>query len=64
MFLSLAQSPSLQSYVSKAASLSGHLDIQECMRYRPDMRKMFIRDFGLVPGENEEQWTARRNPLA
>ncbi|HEY5235965.1 MAG TPA: prolyl oligopeptidase family serine peptidase [Rhabdochlamydiaceae bacterium] len=63
MFLSLAKSPALQQYVSKAASLSGLLDIQECMRYRPDMRKMFIRDFGLVPGENEEQWTARRNPL-
>lgn len=63
MFLSLAKFPALQQRVSKAASLSGLLDIQECIRYRPDMRRMFTRDFGLVPGENEEQWIAKRNPL-
>ena len=63
MFLALARSPSLQNIISKAVSLSGLLDIRECMRYRPDMRQMFIRDFGLIPDQNEEEWIAMRNPI-
>jgi len=63
MFLALGRSPFLQQQVTKAASLSGLLDIEECMLYREDMRKMFIRDFGLIPGENEENWIHLRNPI-
>ena len=63
MFLALGRSTYLQQQISKAASLSGMLDIRECMLYREDMRRMFKRDFGLIPGENEEKWIALRNPL-
>lgn len=63
MFLSLNRSISLQHQVTKAVSLSGLLDLQECMNDREDMREMFIDDFGLEPGKNEDQWVASRNPL-
>lgn len=63
MFLALSRSIPLQYKVSKAVSLSGLLDLQECMAYRDDMRKMFIRDFGLNPEENEAAWIAYRNPI-
>ncbi len=64
MFLALGRSPFLQDKVTKVASLRGHLDIRECMRFREDMRSMFIEDFGLIPEENEEEWIDRRNPIA
>ncbi len=64
MFLALSRSTSLQYKVTKAVSLSGLLDLQECMAYRDDMRAMFIRDFGLDPENNEEAWVAYRNPIA
>ncbi len=64
MFLALNRSLPLQYKITKAVSLSGLLDLQECMAYREDMRKMFIRDFGLVPEKNEEAWVAYRNPIA
>lgn len=63
MFLALGRSRSLQQQVTKAVSLSGLLDIEECMLYREDMKKMFIRDFGLIPGQNEEDWIRLRNPI-
>lgn len=63
MFLALNRSISVQSKVTKAVSLSGRLDLQECMVYREDMRKMFIRDFGLEPEKNEAAWIAYRNPI-
>ena len=63
MFLALERSPFLQSIVTKAASLSGLLDIRECMLYRNDMRRMFISDFGLIPEKNEENWIAQRDPI-
>jgi dipeptidyl aminopeptidase/acylaminoacyl peptidase len=63
MFLALGRSPCLQQQISKAASLSGMLDIRECMLHRADMRNMFMRDFGLVPEENEDKWVALRDPL-
>lgn len=63
MFLALGRSPFLQSLVTKAASLSGLLDIRECMRDSEGLRKMFITDFGLIPGKNEEAWIAERNPI-
>ncbi|HEY2811177.1 MAG TPA: hypothetical protein VGJ00_07315 [Rhabdochlamydiaceae bacterium] len=63
MFLALGRSSFLQNYVSRAASLSGVLDMPAWMRHREDVRHMFVRDFGLIPGVNEEQWIQRRNPL-
>jgi len=62
MFLALNKSVSLQAQVTKAVSLSGLLDLQECILSREDMKKMFSEEFGLVPGQ-EEEWMACRNPL-
>lgn len=64
MFLALSRSIPLQYKITKAVSLSGLLDLQECMVYREDMRKMFIRDFGLDPEKNEDAWIAYRDPIA
>lgn len=63
MILALSRSPLLQYQVTKAASLSGLLDIRECMANREDMKRMFIRDFGLDPS-NEDEWISQRDPLA
>lgn len=63
MFLALSRSIPLQYKVTKAVSLSGLLDLRECMAYREDMRKMFIRDFGLNPEKHEDAWIAYRNPI-
>ena len=63
MFLALYRSPSLQNQITKAVSLSGLLDMRECMAYREDMKKMFIENFGLVPGENDNEWIDLRDPL-
>lgn len=62
MFLALGRSPYLQTKVTKAVSLSGLVDMRECMAYREDMKEMFIADFGLDPENNEVEWIARRNP--
>lgn len=64
MFLALSRSIPLQYKITKAVSLSGLLDLEECMAYREDMRTMFIRDFGLDPEKNENDWIAYRNPIA
>lgn len=63
MFLALNRSPSIQQQVTKAVSLSGLLDLHACMVEREDMRSMFIKDFGLEPEQNEEEWVKSRNPL-
>lgn len=62
MFLSLKRSPFLQAQITKVASLSGLLDMRECINDREDMKRMFIEDFGLVPGKNEEEWIQYREP--
>ncbi len=63
MFLALARFPQLQQQITKAASLSGLLDLEECMLYREGMKNMFVREFGLNLGENKEEWVRRRNPI-
>ena len=63
MFLALSRSAALQKQVTKAVSVSGLLDLQECMTDHKDMRRMFINDFGLDPGQNEKMWVAHRNPI-
>lgn len=63
MFLALEQSMFLQSYFDKAVSLSGLMDLQVTMDTRPDMKNMFIRDFGLMLDHNKETWLNNRNPL-
>lgn len=63
MFLALGRSFWLQNQVEKAVSLSGMLDINESLKYRQDMKKMFEEDFGLIPNKNEAEWIKLRNPL-
>lgn len=63
MFLALARFPELQMRFAKAVSLSGILDMHQCIAMRPDMKKMFIRDFGLIENVNEEEWINARDPL-
>lgn len=63
ILLALNRSASLQRQVTKAVALCGLLDLQECMEDREDMREIFIKDFGLEPGKNEEAWVAHRNPI-
>ena len=63
MFLSLARFPELQTYFSKAISLSGLLDMEEAIESRRDMKEMFIEAFGLIEGVNEEDWISYRNPI-
>ena len=63
MFLALGRSPFLQQQITKVASLSGILDIEEGMHDRKDMRDRFIENFGLIPWENEESWLNLRNPI-
>jgi predicted esterase len=63
MFLSLARFPELQTRFSKIVSLSGLLDLRQCMAFRPEMEEMFIEDFGLIKGVNEEEWIDKRDPL-
>ncbi|MBA2727278.1 MAG: prolyl oligopeptidase family serine peptidase [Parachlamydiaceae bacterium] len=62
-FLSLGRFPSLQKIIHKVCSLSGLVDMNECIRDRNDMKQMFINDFGLLPNENEEEWVRHRNPI-
>ncbi len=63
MFLAMSRSPWLQHQITKAASLSGLLDLRECITDREDMRTMFIADFGFIPGKNEDAWIRHRDPL-
>lgn len=63
MFLALGRYPELQGRFTKIAALSGLLDLRATMADRPDMKQMFIEDFGLIEGVNEEEWIAQRDPL-
>lgn len=62
LFLALARFPELQSHFSKIVSLSGLLDMRQCIAERAEMEEMFINDFGLKKGY-EEDWIKKRNPL-
>ncbi len=63
MFLTLDRFPELQNRLTKIVSLSGVLDIQQWVFTRPDMKKRFIEDFGLIEGVNEEEWINWRDPI-
>lgn len=63
LFLALARYPHLQKRVDKIISLSGLLDMEETLRFREDMLEMFVKKYGLVPGSNEKEWVARRDPI-
>lgn len=63
MFLALARFPELQNRFAKVVSLSGMLDMRECLATRPDMEEMFIQEFGFTKDENEEEWINTRDPL-
>ncbi len=64
MFLALTRFPELQTYFSKVVSLSGLLDMNASIASRPDMAELYIDEFGLQPDVNQEEWIAKRNPLA
>ncbi len=63
MFLFLSRYPEMQSQFAKIVSLSGILDIRQYIRERPDMKTMFIQDFGLIEKGNLDEWADRRDPL-
>jgi len=63
MFLALARFPELQQRFNKIISLSGLLDLRQMILTRPDMKKMFIDDFGLKQGIHDEAWINQRDPL-
>lgn len=63
MFLTLHRFPELQDYFAKAVSLSGLVNLRICVEERPDMKQMFIEDFGLIENENEEDWINYRDPM-
>ncbi|MDN3507006.1 MAG: prolyl oligopeptidase family serine peptidase [Simkaniaceae bacterium] len=63
MFLALQRSTYLQTYFDKAVSLSGPMDLRITIEKRTDMKNMFIQDFGLTPGENEDDWLNYRSPI-
>ncbi len=63
MFLALGRFPELQTRFTKIISLSGLLDMRDCIASRSDMEEMFISDFGLEKGVNEEEWINKRDPI-
>lgn len=63
MFLALARFPELQNRFSKVVSLSGMLDMHQCIASRSDMKEMFVKDFGLEKRVNEDAWIDKRDPL-
>ncbi len=63
MFLALARFPELQYKVDKVVALSSVLDLRQLMKDRPDMKEMFIKEFGLVEGHHGEQWINFRDPI-
>ncbi len=63
MFLALQRSVYLQSYFDKAVSLSGPMDLRTTIKTREAMRTMFVDDFGLKPGVNEEERLSFRSPI-
>ena len=63
MLLALQRFPFLQSYFDKGVSLSGVMDLHITIAKREGMRQMFVNDFGLVLGENQETWLDFRSPV-
>jgi dipeptidyl aminopeptidase/acylaminoacyl peptidase len=63
MFLALSRFPELQTLFSKVVSLTGISDMRQCIASRSDMEEMFVEDFGLEKGVNEEEWINKRDPL-
>lgn len=63
MFLALARFPKLQARISKIVSYGGLLDVRESIHSRPELKQMFIDEFGLEEGVNDEAWINQRDPL-
>lgn len=63
MFLALTRFPELQQRFRKIVSLSGILDMRQCIMSRSDMRQMFTNQFGFQEGVNDEEWINKRDPL-
>lgn len=63
MLLALQRFPHLQSYFEKAVALSAPTDLSVTISTRESMKRMFINDFGLVPGKNDQEWIDYRSPI-
>ncbi len=62
MFLALQRHTYLQKYFDKCVSLTGLHDISTVIKYRPGMKTMFVRDFGLTD-EHDSVWINHRSPV-
>lgn len=62
MFLFLERYPEMQDYFQKVVGLSGLYDLELLHDSRPDMIKMFKKDFGLT-AKNAKDWFAYRSPI-
>ncbi len=63
MFLALQRYPFIQAYFNKAICVSGFMDLYDTISNREDMKNMFINDFGLTFGINDEEWLKYRSPI-
>lgn len=63
LFLTLGRYPELQKMFKKAVSLSGLLDLKQTLVDRPDLKEMFINDYGLIEGHDDQEWIQKRDPM-
>lgn len=63
MFLALARFPEIQKMFQKVVSLSGLTNMRACIEERPDMKEMFVDDFGLIDGPEGDSWLDHRDPI-
>lgn len=63
MFATLARNPDLQKRVDRICSLTGITDLQEMMRDYPEIKEMFVEQYGLIPEVNDKEWIKLRDPL-
>lgn len=61
MFLTLNRYPEIQSQFTAVMSISGPLHLSSWIKTRPDIKEMFLKDFGLSD-KNEKQWLSHRDP--
>ncbi|MEN8237033.1 MAG: prolyl oligopeptidase family serine peptidase [Pseudomonadota bacterium] len=62
IFLFLQRYPKMQTYFHKVVGLSGLYDLTLLQNDRPEMIKMFKRDFGLT-NDNAKEWFIYRSPI-
>ncbi|MGD9592762.1 MAG: alpha/beta hydrolase family protein, partial [Candidatus Berkiella sp.] len=63
LFLSLNRYPELQKKISKVASISGLLNLEQAIQDRADFKDMLVEEFGLTNDEAGKKWIHYRNPV-